>query len=171
MFLKSTNLPEIDQYPYYFRDLKSDNPNISFPENFWSQFNAELAEYSVYFVVDNPPELLPNQVIESKTPIYVNGGFEFEYLIRDKTPEEIKQESFNPVKFMEQLADNLLFQQWANSVKNELAFNLMMIAFQNKSLHRVQAYYNALKASYPLPENAITEWTEIAENNGINLTF
>jgi hypothetical protein len=70
-----------------------------------------------------------------------------------------------------QLADNLLFQQWANSVKNELAFNLMMIAFQNKSLHRVQAYYNALKASYPLPENAITEWTEIAENNGIELIF
>jgi len=77
----------------------------------------------------------------------------------------------NPVKFMEELADNPLFQQWANTVKSELAFNLMMVAFQNKNLDRVQAYYNALKASYPLPENAIKQWTEIAKNNGIDLTL
>jgi hypothetical protein len=47
----------------------------------------------------------------------------------------------------------------------------MMIAYQNNNFDRVQAYYNALKASYPLPENAIEEWELLANEYGINLIF
>jgi hypothetical protein len=94
-----------------------------------------------------------------------------DWIIKEKTPEQIRQEKFNPIQFMEQLADNLLFQQWASQDSQSPVFSFMMIAFQNQKIERVQGYYNALKASYPILENASQEWQELAYNNGIPLTF
>jgi len=173
MFLKSSQLPTIDQYPYSFSNLQSDYPNTSFPVDFLSENNPELNSFNVYFIYDSTPTFPENIVITNKFPIYNNelNRFEFDYEVRELTSQELFEQRYNPVQFMEDLADNLIFQIWANQVKSELQFNLMMIAFQNQKYDRVQMYYEQLKLLVPPSELAISQWQIIANNNGINLKF
>jgi hypothetical protein len=172
MFLKSSQLRTIDQYPYSLEDLKKDYPNTSFPDNFLTENNPNLQDYQIYFIVDNPPKLLSNQVIESKQPVYNNNSncFEFEYQIREKTLEEIRQETFNPIQFMKDLLSNKLFNQWTELIPTK-QFIILITAFNNGSFDTVQTIYNQLKLAYSLPENSDIQWQEIADKNGINLTF
>jgi hypothetical protein len=140
-------------------------------------YDELLQEYDVYkIIIQVQPDISDTQyLVKETTPKLMIGEnvtqWILDWIIEDKTPEQIRQEKFNSIQFMEQLADNLLFQQWASQASQSPAFGFMMIAFQNQKFDRVQSYYNALKASYPLPDNADIEWQELAQINGIPLTF
>jgi hypothetical protein len=170
MYLKYQN--NTITYPYSFTQLRQDNPLTCFPSDVMNgSHNELLTEYNVYPIIDNPPELNTNEKIINKTLVNNETNFYYEYDVTTKTDEELRQEKYNPIGFMESLADNQLFQQWALQANQSPGFSFMMIAYQNNNFDRVQAYYNALKASYPLPENAITEWELLANEYGINLAF
>jgi hypothetical protein len=174
MYIKSINPPTIDQENYTLYHLKNNNPDTCFnSELFNGNYDNELLNYGVYRVRENPPILQSNQKIESQSIQYdvTDDIFYYDYIVVDKSDEELRQEKFNPIKFMESLADNLLFQQWASQASQSPVFSFMMVAYQNQKFDRVQSYYNALKASYPLPDNADIEWQELAQINGIPLTF
>ncbi len=172
MFLKSTNPPIIDKYPYTFENLRNDYPNTMFPLDYLSPDNEVLDDYYVYFIIDNPPELTATQLIISKLPIYNSdlNRFEFNYETREKTDDELFAERYNPVQFMKDLLANDLFNQWADTIPVKY-FVILVTAFNNNSLDTLQSIYDTLKLQIPLPDNAQLQWQEIANNNGINIIF
>jgi hypothetical protein len=140
-------------------------------------YDELLQEYDVYkVIIQAQPDISDTQyLVQEATPkLMISENVTqwiLDWVIEDKTPEQIRQEKFNPIQFMESLADNLLFQQWASQASLSPAFSFMMIAYQNQKFDRVQSYYNALKQAFPIPDNADIEWQELAQINGIPLTF
>jgi hypothetical protein len=140
-------------------------------------YDELLQEYDVYkVIIQAQPDISDTQyLVQEATPKLMISENVTQWIldwdIEDKTPEQIRQEKFNPIQFMESLADNLLFQQWASQIKSEPAFSFMMIAYQNQKFKRVQSYYDSLKQAFPIPDNADIEWQELAQINGIPLTF
>lgn len=175
MFLKSSQPPIIDKYPYTFEDLQKDYPNTSFSVDFLiSDVSAdeELASYNVYRVYESLEGIPFNHILINSYPVYNSryNKFEMYYETREKTPEEIRLEKFNPVQFMKDLLANEAFNQWTELIPTK-QFIILITAFNNGSFDTVQTVYNQLKLVYPLPENSVSQWQEIANNNGINLIF
>ncbi len=79
---------QIVKYPYSLRDLKRDNPNVSFPKHFSEEL---LASYGVYVVslgdnVDYDPYL--QSCIADDAPTYVDGSWVLHSSVMEKTQEE-----------------------------------------------------------------------------------
>ena len=80
---------QIDKYPYSISDLKSDNPQTSFPEQITDE---TLAEFDVYRVVESaPPQVDHTKNVVEEDPNLVNGVWYQDYTVVDASPEEIAQ--------------------------------------------------------------------------------
>jgi hypothetical protein len=79
MYIK---LPDI--YPYTLARLKSENPQVSFPQTFSPEL---LAEYGVYSVQETAmPE---GDVVTEASPILIDGVWTQQWNVRSYTSEEI----------------------------------------------------------------------------------
>lgn len=87
MYVKANN-QTVEQFPYTLGDLRSDNPNVSFPKY---PSEALLADWGVYVVVsDDLPASGAGQVVEQASePVYENGEWVLKYIVRDMTQDEL----------------------------------------------------------------------------------
>ena len=81
----------VQKFPYTLRDLRAENPNTSFPKH---PSNELLAEWDVYPVVaEDAPEFQKGQVVEqAPEPVYSNGLWSVQYIVRDMTQEELNHQ-------------------------------------------------------------------------------
>lgn len=126
MYIKIKN-NTIEQYPYNQGQLKSDNPQVSFPEVIPVD---TLAEYGVYEVVKTEkPSATYKQNLAEGTPVNENGVWKQVWIVTDKSVEEISaiQEANKKEAYREE-SDPLFFkwqrgevtqQEWLNKV-NEI---------------------------------------------------
>lgn len=123
MYIKFKN-NQIEQYPYSISELKRDNPQVSFPAEISDEL---LVEYGVYKVkqVDSPTFTYKQNVVEG-TPINNNGEWEQNWLLIEKSAEEITnlEESFRREAYLNE-SDPLFFkwqrgeatqQEWLDKV-------------------------------------------------------
>jgi len=91
MFVKTTN-GQLDQYPYTVGNLRRDNRNTSFPKR---PSDEMLAEWGVYPVVkDDEPTVQDAQIaVLDEAPELVNGVWTLGWTVRDKTPEELAEDT------------------------------------------------------------------------------
>lgn len=76
-------------YPYNTRLLRSDNPQVSFPEDISSQM---LAEWNVFPVVDDPcPFIDHTQNVEEVEPAFIAGSWHRQWKVTAASPEEIAE--------------------------------------------------------------------------------
>lgn len=86
MYIKIKN-NTIEQYPYSEAQLKSDNPQVSFPEVIGA---STLAEFGVYEVVTvEQPSVTYKQNLSEGTPVNENGIWKQVWIVTDKPIEEI----------------------------------------------------------------------------------
>lgn len=126
MYIKIKN-NTIEQYPYSEGQLKSDNPQVSFPEVIPVD---TLAEYGVYKVVKTEkPSATYKQNLAEGTPVNENGVWKQVWNVTDKSIDEINaiQESNKKQAYREE-SDPLFFkwqrgeatqQEWLDKV-NEI---------------------------------------------------
>lgn len=88
MYLKLKN-NVVDKYPYTLDQLKSDNPNVSFPETIP---NSTLSEYGVFPVsfADAPTVDYTKNVTED-TPKLINGQWTQVWEVTPASNEEIQE--------------------------------------------------------------------------------
>lgn len=88
MLVKINENNEVVQYPYSFNELRSDNSNISFPEEY-ELTNEALAPYGAALVTphDIPNYTIYQDVIE-KAPTLLNGAWHQTYEVIEKSDEE-----------------------------------------------------------------------------------
>lgn len=115
----------ITKYPYSEWQLKSDNPQVSFPQTI---SKGLLAEYDVYEVVQtDAPSTTYKQDLSEGTPVNENGVWKQVWNITDKAVEEISaiQESNKKQAYREE-SDPLFFkwqrgevtqQEWLDKVE------------------------------------------------------
>jgi len=82
----------VQQFPYSLRRLEMDNPNTSFPSPIKE---GTLASFGVYKVADvAAPEVTDTQVAyHTGNLVGVDGQWQREWAIRDKTPEELAEDT------------------------------------------------------------------------------
>lgn len=86
MYIKIKN-NTIEQYPYSEGQLKSDNPQVSFPEVIPVD---TLAEYGVYKVVKTEkPSATYKQNLAEGTPVNENGVWKQVWSVTDKPIDEV----------------------------------------------------------------------------------
>ncbi|WP_396190184.1 hypothetical protein [Flavobacterium sp.] len=87
MYIKLKN-GQIDQYPYFENQLKSDNPDTSFPE---VMPESLLAEWGVYPVeATDYPQVDHTKNVKEGTPVN-NNGWKQVWEVTDASPEEVLQ--------------------------------------------------------------------------------
>jgi hypothetical protein len=87
MYIKLNN-GQIEKYPYSDGDLRKDNPNTSFPSKLSTEI---LSEFNVYEVIRTlKPQVTFKQNIVEGTPINEDGVWKQNWVISDKTLEEIE---------------------------------------------------------------------------------
>jgi hypothetical protein len=90
MHVKANNNEVVD-YPYSLSNLKTENPNTSFPK---IMSDALLAEHNIFKVIYNdPPEYdLNTQRLEEDTvPRLINGSWQISYNIVQLNEEELQE--------------------------------------------------------------------------------
>jgi hypothetical protein len=126
MYIKIKN-NAIEQYPYSEAQLKSDNPQVSFPEVIPAN---TLAEFSVYEVVTvEQPSVTYKQNLSEGTPVNENGIWKQVWIVTDKPIEEINAiHDYNKKQAYKEESDPLFFkwqrgeatqQEWLDKV-NEI---------------------------------------------------
>jgi hypothetical protein len=74
-------------YPYSPRNLRKDNPHVSFPETIPEEV---LADWSVFPVIDVPaPEVTYQQNLAEGTPTLLEDRWYRTWIVSDATPTEI----------------------------------------------------------------------------------
>jgi hypothetical protein len=178
-YLKAIN-NEIITYPYTFSHLRSEHPNTCFPSDFMQgNYDVELQNYNVFSVIiSEQPTVNENQyVVLNNIPEFINNQWILNYSVVDKSSEQIKQEKFNPMQFKKELNLNSKWQQWTDSIiaVNPKSLIFLLEAFNNYIANgdqaTIQSMYNQLKTVIPIPENSDSEWQEIADIYGIDITF
>jgi hypothetical protein len=124
MYIKLKN-NNIEKYPYYSRDLLSENPNTSFPEVISDDLYKEWDIYPVKVV--QQPNITYKQNISEGVPEFINNEWTQTWIITDKLIEEINsiQESNRKEAYREE-SDPLFFkwqrgeatqQEWLDKVE------------------------------------------------------
>jgi len=87
MYVKVNN-QTVESFPYTIGMLRKDNPNVSFPRSLSPE---ALAEWGVYPVtLTELPQIEATQTAEREsTPVLVNGAWLLNWIVRDKTQEEL----------------------------------------------------------------------------------
>jgi hypothetical protein len=123
MYIKLNN-GQIDKYPYTEEQLKSDNPQVSFPQTISKE---TLAEYDVYEVIrQNKPATSYKQELSESTPVNENGVWKQVWVITEKSLDEINViHEFNRKEAYKEESDPLFFkwqreeatqQEWLDKV-------------------------------------------------------
>lgn len=108
MYVLSIN-GEVIQYPYSIAQLKSANPQTSFPSTFSDEL---LAEWNMYAVIEQTqPQVSYAKNIKEETPNLIDGKWYQDWAITDATQEEIAQRQADMV--------NAVKQQRAEAYRNE----------------------------------------------------
>lgn len=124
MYIKIKN-NTIEQYPYNQGQLKSDNPQVSFPEVIPVD---TLAEYGVYEVVKTEkPSATYKQNLAEGTPVNENGVWKQVWNVTDKPIDEVNAiQEYNKKEAYKEESDPLFFkwqrgeatqQEWLNKVE------------------------------------------------------
>lgn len=87
LYLKVEN-NEIVKYPYSIRELKMDNPNVSFPVTLSTEL---LNSFGVYIVTEVTPTEDYTKVVSEINPTLVDGVWTQTWLIENATEEEIQE--------------------------------------------------------------------------------
>ena len=88
LYIKVNN-NEIVKYPYSIRELKTDNPNVSFPVTLSTEL---LNSFGVYDVTEvTSPTYEYTKVISEINPTLIDGVWTQTWLVEDATTEEIEE--------------------------------------------------------------------------------
>ena len=87
LYIKVEN-NEIIKYPYSIRELKMDNPNVSFPVTLSTEL---LNSFGVYVVTEVVPTEDYTKVVSEINPTLVDGVWTQTWLIENATEEEIQE--------------------------------------------------------------------------------
>jgi hypothetical protein len=88
LYIKVNN-NEIVKYPYSIRELKMDNPNVSFPVTISTEL---LNSFGVYIVTEvTSPTYEYTKVISEINPTLIDGVWTQTWLVEDATTEEIEE--------------------------------------------------------------------------------
>jgi hypothetical protein len=126
MYIKLNN-NEIEKYPYSEWQLKSDNPQVSFPATISKQILEEFGVYEV--VATDAPSITYKQDLSEGTPVNEDGVWKQTWVVTDKPAEEVSaiQESNRKQAYIDE-SDPLFFkwqrgeateQEWIDKV-NEI---------------------------------------------------
>ena len=86
MYIKITETGPVD---YSITNLRLDNPNVCFPQQPSDELLADFDVYQLYSL--DQPTIDPNtQIVESTSPINLNGNWTQQWTIRNLTPEELQ---------------------------------------------------------------------------------
>lgn len=93
MYVKAIN-DVVDTFPYSINDLKTDNPNTSFPKNMTDEMLESWDVYSV--VVEDQPAHTANQTVSlNDTPVLSEGVWSVGWTIRSWSQEELDETAEN----------------------------------------------------------------------------
>lgn len=89
MYVKVEN-GSVEEYPYTIRQLRRDNPRVSFPKEI---ADSMLSSYGVYPVtVETEPSYTPRTqtISQNSTPTLSNGAWTLGWTVSSKTSDEIQ---------------------------------------------------------------------------------
>ena len=97
----------VKEYPYSIKKLQMDNPNTSFPK---PMSDSVLASFNVYEVIDvASPEIKETQIAyHTGNAVQVDGEWQREWAIRDKTSDQITEENNRLASEMREQRNKLL---------------------------------------------------------------
>ena len=88
MLYVKINNNEIVKYPYSIRELKMDNPNVSFPVTLSTEL---LNSFGVYSVTEVTPTSDYTKVVSEVNPTLIDGVWTQTWLVEDATEEELQE--------------------------------------------------------------------------------
>ena len=89
MYVKIVN-STVEAYPYSIKQLRADNPNVSFPNNMTAQQFAEWGVYPVTIAADPSYDPLTHKLQQTAEPVLVNGAWILSKTVVPLTAEEIQ---------------------------------------------------------------------------------
>lgn len=97
----------VEEFPYSIKKLQMDNPNTSFPK---LMSDSVLASFNVYEVIDVAhPEIEDTQIAyHTGNAVQVDGEWQREWAIRDKTSDQITEENNRLASEMREQRNKLL---------------------------------------------------------------
>ena len=87
MYVKVAN-NSVEQYPYSVRQLKTDNANVSFPNQTSEELLAEWGVYSVTIAEDPTYDKVTHKIVVDSTPSLVDGVWTINKTVVEMTAEE-----------------------------------------------------------------------------------
>lgn len=108
-------------YPYSLDDLRSDNPNVSFPKNLTSDILSDFFVYNVVAVPIDIDEDYQHNYSEG-TPIQSGSSYVQNWIITDATSEEIEQRKEEKWTEIRNTRNTLLTEcDWTQMVDNSIS--------------------------------------------------
>jgi len=107
MYVKATN-NTVDTYPYSVEQLRTDNPNTSFPDGMSVEQLAEWGVYPVTVAADPSYDALTHKIQQAAEPVLVNGAWLVSKTVVALTPEEIQDNSDAEAALVRDKRDKLL---------------------------------------------------------------
>ena len=92
MYIKLNN-GQIEKYPYSISQLKTDNPNTSFPQDVSQSLLEEWEVYPVKLI--DKPQVDHTQDVFELEPVYDNGEWVKPWGVVDASPEEVLKRILN----------------------------------------------------------------------------
>lgn len=89
MYVKIVN-NAVDVYPYSIKQLRVDNPNVSFPVSITAEQLAEWGVYPVTIAADPSYDPLTHKIQQATEPVLVNGAWLVSKAVVALTAEEIQ---------------------------------------------------------------------------------
>jgi hypothetical protein len=90
MYVKIKN-GSIEKFPYSLGDLRSENPQTSFPRSLTDEQFAEWGVYPVSVTTAPSYNEATQNLSQSEEPSLVNGNWEMTWNVAEKTDEEIQE--------------------------------------------------------------------------------
>jgi hypothetical protein len=174
---------QIVKYPYTFMDLILDNPQVSFPSDYFGgTYDSDLAtQYEVYPLITLPHPQISDQeyLIGDEEIKLIDGQWTKGWIVCSYTEEQLFEQRFDLHGFLQAMAIDVYFIEWQSLILATPSFtdNVLLMnmrdAFQNGNISLSQVLYNQLKEIVAIPDeaNAIAQWSQYADQYGIRFTF
>lgn len=156
--------------------LELDNPTVEFPLDFLREDNPAIKDYGVEVcrqliqpVIDNS-----TQNVREKDPEFIDGEWVQDWIVAGKTAEEKRLAKYNPSQFMQLIFASASFNSWIASFPPFQQAGFADAATNAKiddNWTVVQSVYDQFKVGASPSNEVIKEWQDIADNNGIPITF
>lgn len=89
MYVKATN-NTVEAYPYSIKQLRADNPNVSFPANMAEEKLSQWGVYPVTIDTDPSYDPLTHKIQQASEPALVSGAWVLSKTVVPLTAEEIQ---------------------------------------------------------------------------------